>query len=130
MRATKNKSKTNGKENEFPDRFRKLRLQKNFSQEELGKLAGIHANHLGRYERGLSKPSADTLQKLAEALGVSSDYLMGGSTDDFAKAKFEDLDLLHMFQEIEKFPADEKETIKKVLDAFLTKKKVQEMATR
>ncbi len=35
-----------------------------------------------------------------------------------------------MFQEIEKFSPDEKETIKKVLDAFLTKKKVQEMATR
>lgn len=112
----------------FPERFRNLRLQKNLSQEDLGKLVGIHPNHLGRYERGLSKPSAETLQKLAEVLGVSSDYLIGGTAEDFAKAKFEDKDLLRMFQEIEKFPAEEKETIKKVLDAFLTKRKVQELS--
>ncbi|AXR66825.1 helix-turn-helix domain-containing protein [Leptospira mayottensis] len=126
MRVSKKKE---GEKNVgFPERFRNLRLQKNLSQEDLGKLVGIHANHLGRYERGLSKPSAETLQKLAEALGVSSDFLMGGNADDFAKAKFEDKDLLRMFQEIEKFPAEEKETIKKVLDAFLTKRKVQELS--
>ncbi|WP_061286399.1 helix-turn-helix domain-containing protein [Leptospira interrogans] len=126
MRASKKKE--GGKNVGFPERFRNLRLQKNLSQEDLGKLVGIHPNHLGRYERGLSKPSAETLQKLAEVLGVSSDYLIGGTAEDFAKAKFEDKDLLRMFQEIEKFPAEEKETIKKVLDAFLTKRKVQELS--
>ncbi|EMI72184.1 helix-turn-helix domain-containing protein [Leptospira noguchii] len=126
MRASKKKE--SGKNVGFPERFRNLRLQKNLSQEDLGKIVGIHANHLGRYERGLSKPSAETLQKLAEALGVSSDFLISGTSEDFAKAKFEDKDLLRMFQEIEKFPAEEKETIKKVLDAFLTKRKVQELS--
>jgi transcriptional regulator with XRE-family HTH domain len=38
---------------------------------------GIHANIFGRYELGEAKPSIDIALKLAEALEVSLDYLMG-----------------------------------------------------
>jgi transcriptional regulator with XRE-family HTH domain len=111
----------------FADRLRALRKQKNLSQTELGKLAGLHYTHIGRFERGTSRPSSDTLKRLADALEVSSDYLLDGSTEEAAKAKFEDRELLRQFQEVEHLPEEDKTVVKKLLDAFLTKKHLQSL---
>ena len=89
---------------------------------------GVHYNHIGRYERGLSRPAADTLKRMADVLGVSGDYLLEGAVQEAARAHFEDRELLHMFQEVEKLPEANKEVIKRFLDAFLTKKRLQELA--
>lgn len=114
----------------FSQRLKQLRKQKNLSQGELAKLVDIHWNHIGRYERGTSRPSADALQKLAAALSVSADYLIDGSTNDAAKASFSDRDLLRMFQEAEKLSNEDKEVIKSLLDAFLTKRQLQQLIAR
>ncbi len=114
----------------FPERLLQLRKQKNLSQTELGKEVDVHYSHIGRYERGISRPSADTLKKLANALGVSGDYLIEGTLEEAAKGKFEDRDLLMQFQEVAKLPDDDKSVIKKLIDAFLTKKQLQELVTR
>ncbi len=90
----------------------------------------MHYSHIGRYERGISRPAADTLKKLANALGVSGDYLLEGTTEDAAKAKFEDRELLLQFQEVEKLQEEDKQVIKKLIDAFLTKKHIQKLASR
>ena len=111
----------------FAERLRSLRKQKNLSQTELGKLAGLHYTHIGRFERGASRPSGDTLKRLADALDVSSDYLLDGSTEEAAKAKFEDRELLRQFQEVENLPEEDKTVVKKLLDAFLTKKHLQSL---
>ncbi|MBL0382490.1 MAG: hypothetical protein JKP90_23405 [Desulfofustis sp. PB-SRB1] len=58
---------------------------------------------------------------MADALGVSSDYLIEGTTADAAKAKFEDRELLLQFQEVEKLEEEDKQVVKKLIDAFLTK---------
>jgi transcriptional regulator with XRE-family HTH domain len=54
----------------FAQRLRKLRKNKNLSRAELGEIMGLHYTHIGRYERGISMPSADTLKRMADALGV------------------------------------------------------------
>lgn len=90
----------------------------------------LHYTHIGRYERGISRPAADALKRLADALGVSTDYLIEGATDDVAKASFEDRELLRQFQEIEKLPDDDKAVVKKLIDAFITKKQIQDLAAR
>ena len=41
----------------------------------------VTAQAIGRYERGESMPSSGILIALADALGVSVDYLTGGSGD-------------------------------------------------
>jgi transcriptional regulator with XRE-family HTH domain len=116
--------------NGFPERLRALRKQRNLSQTELAKLVGVHYNHIGRYERGESRPSADTLKRLADELNVSSDYLIEGHSEEAAKARFEDRELLRQFQEVEKLDEEDKVVVKKLLDAFLTKKRIQELAAR
>jgi transcriptional regulator with XRE-family HTH domain len=112
----------------FAQRLRELRKQKNLSQTELGQLAELHYTHIGRFERGTSRPSGDTLKRLADALGVTSDYLLVGAADEAAKARFEDRELLRQFQEVERLPDEDKHVVKKLLDAFLTKKQLQALA--
>lgn len=112
----------------FAQRLRALRKNKNLSQTELGQLAGLHYTHIGRFERGTSRPSGDTLKRLADALGVTSDYLLDGAATEAAKARFEDRELLKQFQEVEQLPDEDKNVVKKLLDAFLTKKQLQALA--
>jgi len=114
----------------FPERLRELRTQRKLSQTELGHMVDLHYTHIGRYERGISRSSADTLKRLADALGVSADYLVDGSTEEAAKAHFKDRELLRQFQEVERLPDDDKTLVKKFLDAFLTKQQLQELAAR
>jgi len=114
----------------FAERLRQLRKQKNLSQTEFAQLVGLHWNHIGRYERGTSRPSADALHKLAAVLGVSADYLIEGTTDDAAKASFQDRDLLRIFQEVETLDPQDKEVIKKLIEAFLMKRQLQQLAAR
>jgi len=117
-------------EDGFAGRLRDLRKQKGLSQTELAEAVGVHYTHIGRYERGRSRPAADTLKRLADALGVSGDYLLEGATEAAARARFEDRELLRQFQEVEKLPDADKAVIKRLLDAFLTKKQIQELAAR
>lgn len=112
----------------FAERPRSPRKQKNLSQTELGKLDGLHYTHIDRFERGVSRPSGDTLKRLADALDVSSDYLLDGSAEKAAKANFEARELPRQFQEVERLPEEDKTVVKKLLDAFLTRKQLQSLA--
>ena len=112
----------------FAKRLRALRKHKGLSQTELGAAVDLHYTHIGRYERGTSSPSSESLKRLADALAVSTDYLLEGTTEDAARADFQDRELLKMFKEVDELAADEKVFIKRVLDALLTKKKLQALA--
>jgi transcriptional regulator with XRE-family HTH domain len=113
----------------FGERMRRLRRLKELSQTELGQRIGVHYTQIGRYERGESLPSSDKLKALSDTLGVTPSYLMEGAADDVEAAAFEDRQLLRQFHEVERLPASEREVIKKLLDAFLLKWRIQEMAS-
>jgi len=56
----------------------KLRKQKGWSQEKLATVSGISYNTLIKLERGgILNPKIETVVKLAEALNVSLDELVG-----------------------------------------------------
>ncbi len=110
---------------DFPERLKELRTKKQFSQEVLGKMAGVHHTQIGRYERGDAVPSSKAMQKLSNALGASTDFLMNGTVDETASILLHDKELLHAFKEVEKLNQVDKVTIKTLLDAFLTKRKLE-----
>ena len=47
------------------------------SQAELAGVAGLPPSSIAHFERGTRKPSFDNLRKLAIALDVTTDYLLG-----------------------------------------------------
>ena len=54
----------------FAVNLRSARLACGFSQEELGARAGLHRNYIGSVERNEKNISIDTIERLANALGV------------------------------------------------------------
>jgi transcriptional regulator with XRE-family HTH domain len=58
--------------------LRKARRERDLSQEAVGQLAGMHANHVGTIERGAKDPRATTLLRLCEALDISPAELFAG----------------------------------------------------
>jgi transcriptional regulator with XRE-family HTH domain len=60
------------------ERIRRLRTQRSLSQGALGKLIAKDGQYVSKLERGvLSSITTDTLEQLADALGCSTDYLLG-----------------------------------------------------
>jgi len=89
------------------------RKQKKLSQAALGKMIGTSGDVIGRYERGDIKPSIEVVIKLASALEVSIDYLVGMTSMEVNK---EDLKRL---EDLAKMPEEEKKSLFKVMDAFI-----------
>lgn len=65
----------------FGEVLRKLRESKRLSQTELGKILGKTQSTIANYEKGKLKPGSDTINKIADYFMVSSDYLLGRSSD-------------------------------------------------
>ena len=70
----------------FPARLRAAREKRGLSQGELGKRAGFQASAISHFETGSRKPSFDNLRRVADALEVTTDYLLGRVSDAQALA--------------------------------------------
>jgi transcriptional regulator with XRE-family HTH domain len=105
----------------------KLRKARDLSQTQLGEKVGLHYTHIGRFERGTSRPGGDTLKRLADALDTTSDYLLQGASDEAAAARVTDRDLLRQFQAVEHLPDADKQVVKTLLDAFITRRQIEDI---
>ncbi|AMA74192.1 MULTISPECIES: helix-turn-helix domain-containing protein [Aneurinibacillus] len=63
------------------DRLKKLRQQKNLTQEEIAKHLNISRGTYAHYEINKRQPDFATLQKFADFFNVSTDYLLGRIDD-------------------------------------------------
>ena len=61
----------------FQERLLLARRRAGVSQGALAKLTAMYASDISKMERGRMLPTAPRLRRLAEALGVSADYLLG-----------------------------------------------------
>jgi transcriptional regulator with XRE-family HTH domain len=59
-------------------RLRELREERGWSQRELGSKLGILQSKLSKYESGTHQPSLRNLVRLANLVGVTTDYLLTG----------------------------------------------------
>jgi len=60
------------------ENLKKLRLKKGWTQQELSHRAGLSHNSISKIEQGVSlKPEIQTMIKIADALDVSLDELVG-----------------------------------------------------
>lgn len=72
----------------FTERLATARRHRDLNQEQLANRAGLKPAAISHFETGARKPSFDNLRKLADALSVTSDYLLGRTEDmeGFAEA--------------------------------------------
>lgn len=92
----------------FGKRLKKLRMEKQLSQKELGNIFSLSKQTISGYENGTRNPDHGTLQKLAEFFNCSVDYLLGRTDiretpeQRIKNAIQEDEELLEFWQELSK----------------------------
>ena len=75
------------------DRFKEQRLKSGVNQVELAKIFNVSKQTVSNWERGERVPDADTITKLANFFGVTTDYLLGNDTNT---VKTDDTDLFNL----------------------------------
>ena len=97
----------------FGERLILVRKRKKLSQADVGKKININGDAVGRYERNEVRPTIEMATKLAQALEVSLDYLVGNTDIELDKA------MLNRIQEINMLSDENKEHIYITLDALI-----------
>lgn len=83
---------------------------------------------IGRYETGKSSPSSKVLQKLAAVLETSAHFPMNGDQNEALSAQFNDKDLLKQFKGVQLLNPEDKNMVKTLIDAHITKRQLQTLA--
>lgn len=104
----------------FADRLSIARKQRKIRQADLGKMVGTSGDIIGKYERGENIPSIDVAAKIADALGVTLDYLI--KDKEYEQI---DEDTLKRLKEIQKLSPENKAHVFALLDAFIKQTKLQ-----
>lgn len=94
----------------FKERLKAARDLRGLSQGELAGQAGLPPSSIAHFETGSRKPSFDTLRKLANALEVTTDFLLGRA-DDPALAESGD----PLYRDVGKLTARDRELAKDFL---------------
>lgn len=81
-------------------RIRDLREQNHYTREKLSEMADISPKFLYEIESGQKGFSADTLYRLAQALGTNADYILYGKYEKSTSEEM--LRLINLFDEYEK----------------------------
>ena len=103
------------KKDHFPEHLKHIRDSKDLSQGDLAKRAGLQPAAISHFETGERKPSFDNLIKLADALGVSMDYLFGRNGDQVSTAYGKLLD------DFQRLPPKDQEVVQDLVQVMLKK---------
>jgi transcriptional regulator with XRE-family HTH domain len=94
----------------FPELLRKTREGKGLSQSELAHKAGFQPSAISHFESGRRAPSFENLRRLADALSVTIDYLLGRVTDPTSAGPVAE----QLFRDFEKMSSDDQENLAKI----------------
>lgn len=88
----------------FSERIAKLMAEKHLTQKQLAAKVGVTESAMSYYVKGGRTPRSDVLTRIANALGTTTDYLLGSTTDAIDKT---DAQLLYLQRNLGKL--DEKQ---------------------
>ena len=109
-------------------RIQELRKKTGLTQLQLAKKISISHTQMARYETKNVQPPADVLKKLADTFNTSIDYLVYGNIEQKAKQTIKDNELLAQFKEVEELDNKDKSTIKDIIDAYIKRSKLKNIA--
>ncbi|WP_367365892.1 helix-turn-helix domain-containing protein [Pediococcus parvulus] len=102
------------------DNIKKISKQRGYSIAEVERKAGISTNYLYQWKK--RNPSPESLEKVADVLGVSVDTLLGKSTAKPQKVDLAKNDTIMMFEGMP-IPEEDMETVRKILEGLRNAKK-------
>jgi transcriptional regulator with XRE-family HTH domain len=107
----------------FGDRLKHFRMDRGWTQTDLGEHVGISQRVVAYYETEGGSPAPELLIKFADALNVSTDVLLGRKNDPKRTSgpSPKNLRLLRQFEQLEQLPAEERKTVLKMIDAFASR---------
>lgn len=91
-----------------------LRDKNGFSQSDLADKSEVSRVMIGKYERGEAIPSVDAAKKIADALGVSLDYLVGETN----QVSF-DKRTVDRIKDLEQLEESKKQTLYDLIDTYI-----------
>src|SRR6266403_349668 len=100
----------------FQERLKAARDLRKWSQGDLAAAAGMPPSSIAHFETGSRKPSFDTLRRLANALEVTTDYLLG-RVDDPGLAEAGD----PLYRDVGKLTGRDREIAKDFLEMLAKK---------
>ncbi len=65
----------------LPERLKRLRQSMRLSQKQLARLLRVDRSTISSYESSIRQPPLDTLSRIADVFGVSTDYLLGRASN-------------------------------------------------
>jgi transcriptional regulator with XRE-family HTH domain len=74
-------------------RIKKCRQDNKLSQEELAQKLDMKRSNVANYEAGRVVPPGNALLEMSEIFNVTTDYLLGSTSDPYSKFPLEDNDL-------------------------------------
>lgn len=98
----------------FAERLKLARELRELNQGALADKAGIPASSISHFEADSRKPSFDTLRRLASALEVSTDYLLGRVEEVSASSSDGD----QAFRDYKNLSSSDREAIKMMMDSL------------
>jgi transcriptional regulator with XRE-family HTH domain len=110
----------------FRARLREWRLKRDLTQEDLARKADVPTISVSHFETGHRFPNAESLRRLADALGVSTDYLLGRVKTPAGKdLEAADPEVAALFRRFQGMSEEAREQVKQLFEtvAAVDKKK-------
>ena len=116
--------KANKRLNGFGERLVEMRKAAGYTQVELAHEVGTSGRMISYYERQTKHPPTNLLPKLAKALCVTTDELLGIKSSR-RKTKARNLILQRRIDQVEKLPPAEKRQVAQLLDTFIERSRLK-----
>ena len=113
----------------FAKRLKEVRLIRGYTQDHLSKLTQMHPKAIARYETGSTMPTADNVVKIAQALEISTDYLLIPHAQMEGVPKIKDSILYQRYFVLEKLDTEERKAAILLLEGLITQHQVRNLAT-
>jgi transcriptional regulator with XRE-family HTH domain len=111
---------------DFPAKLRDLRKRQGWSQGQLAQKIGADLQRVSKYERGVIWPTMELMVAIAKAFDVTVDFLIRDDKQA-AVGKIKNRELLNQLEQINDLPEEDQKTVVSFLDAFIKRRKFEEL---
>ena len=108
------------------DNIKKIREQKELTQQQIAELISMHRSNYSKIESGQREISVEALNKIARFFGMSIDQIVNFDGATPQEVTVEDKSVMEQLKMIQQLDPEEKNMVFKMVDTFLTKKKFKD----